>query len=172
MFAAPVGAAHTVRARRDVPNLRQTCASMLSCVSKPFDPPYEYGRMLAPPACAFAARIFSTISSNASSHETRLNWPSPFLPVRTAGYISRSGPYTSSPNLRTFAQMKPSVTGFLREPSILMILPFFTVTARLHASGQSSGHAVSTTTVEPENPSADSDSDSWEDLLGSVIAVR
>ena len=41
MFAAPVGAAHTVRARRDVPNRRHNWASMLSCVIRPFDPPYR-----------------------------------------------------------------------------------------------------------------------------------
>ena len=46
------------------------------------------------------------------------------------------------------------MTGFLRDPSILMTLPICTVTARLHASGQSSGHAVSTTDVGPPSTSA------------------
>jgi hypothetical protein len=46
------------------------------------------------------------------------------------------------------------VTGFLREPSIVTILPDVTVTARLHASGQSRGHAVSTTVVVPLNSSS------------------
>ena len=39
MLAAPVGAAQTVRASRDVPKRRQSCASRLSCVSNPFEPP-------------------------------------------------------------------------------------------------------------------------------------
>src|SRR5437764_818245 len=45
--------------------------------------------------------------------------------------------------------MYPSVTGFLRDPSIVMTLPCCTVTARLNASGQSSGHGVSTTEAGP-----------------------
>src|SRR6476469_1940794 len=45
--------------------------------------------------------------------------------------------------------MKPLVTGFFDEPSMLMTLPCCTVTARLQASGQSSGHAVSTTDAGP-----------------------
>jgi hypothetical protein len=118
MFAALVGAAHTVRARREVPNLRHNCASMLSCVRRPFDPPYEYGRIDSPPLSAFARVKRATTSSSASSHGTRLKCPSPFLPMRTAGYSTRSGPYRRAPNLRTFAQMYPSVTGFFFEPSI------------------------------------------------------
>src|SRR5678815_3224686 len=38
-FAAPVGAAHTVRARRDAPRRLKRVASLVSCVSKPFEPP-------------------------------------------------------------------------------------------------------------------------------------
>src|SRR5262249_56462235 len=45
--------------------------------------------------------------------------------------------------------MNPFVTGCRLEPSILMILPCCTVTDRLHASGQSSGHAESTTEAGP-----------------------
>ena len=39
LLAAPVGAAHTVRARRDAPSRRKSVASPVSCVSRPFDPP-------------------------------------------------------------------------------------------------------------------------------------
>jgi hypothetical protein len=39
MFATPVGAAQTVRASREVPKRRQSWASMLSWVSRPFEPP-------------------------------------------------------------------------------------------------------------------------------------
>jgi hypothetical protein len=45
--------------------------------------------------------------------------------------------------------MKPWVTGFFRDPSMLMMRPRCTVTARLQASGQSSGQAVSTTANGP-----------------------
>src|SRR5438132_1261686 len=45
--------------------------------------------------------------------------------------------------------MKPSVTGFLCDPSMLIARPLSTVTTRLQASGQSSGQAVSTTAVDP-----------------------
>src|SRR5688572_4679802 len=86
------------------------------------------------------------MSSIASSHSMRVNRPSPFGPVRTAGYCSRASPYTRSPNFLTFAQMYPAVGGFSAEPSISTTRPLLTVTARLHESGQSSGHAVSTTT--------------------------
>src|SRR6185295_1706693 len=144
MLAAPVGAAQTVRASLDVPKRRHSFASKLSCVSNPFDPPYEYGRMEAPPESALARLMRSAICSSASSHEIRLNLPSPLRPFRIAGYRRRSGPYRRSPNFRTFAQMNPSVTGFLCDPSISITRPRWTVTVKLHASGQSSGHAVST----------------------------
>jgi hypothetical protein len=85
MFAVPVGAAHTVRSSRDVPKRRQSCASRLSCVRNPFDPPYEYGRIDAPPCSCFARRNRPAINSSASSHGTRLNLPSPLRPLRTAG---------------------------------------------------------------------------------------
>ena len=49
MLAAPVGAAQTVRARRDAPSRRNSVASLVSCVSSPFEPPYEYGRIDSPP---------------------------------------------------------------------------------------------------------------------------
>ena len=39
LLAAPVGAAHTVRASRDAPKRRNSIASALSCVSSPFEPP-------------------------------------------------------------------------------------------------------------------------------------
>src|SRR5215472_8532006 len=45
--------------------------------------------------------------------------------------------------------MNPSVTGFLNEPSILTTRPWCTVTASEQASGQSSGHAVSTVDEGP-----------------------
>src|SRR3954465_15619237 len=45
--------------------------------------------------------------------------------------------------------MYPSVTGFLCDPSIVITLPCGTVTARLQASGKSSGHAVSITDAGP-----------------------
>src|SRR5437879_1388395 len=45
--------------------------------------------------------------------------------------------------------MNPPVTGFLFEPSMLTTLPCCTVTDKLQASGQSSGHAVSTTETGP-----------------------
>src|SRR5439155_21641197 len=98
-------------------------------------------------------------ASRASPHVAGLTWPSPLRPLRIAGYSRRSGPYTRSPNRRALAQMYPSVTGFLREPSMVTILPFWTVTARLHASGQSGGHAVSTTAAGPLR-------------IGSDMAVR
>ena len=37
--AAPVGAAQTVRASRDAPSRRKSVASLVSCVSRPFEPP-------------------------------------------------------------------------------------------------------------------------------------
>ena len=55
MAAAPVGAAHTVRARRDAPKRRHNVASRLSCVSSPFDPPYENGRIDSAPHDAMAS---------------------------------------------------------------------------------------------------------------------
>ena len=85
MFAAPVGAAQTVRASRDVPKRRHNCASKLSCVSSPFDPPYEKGRIDAPPCFAFAASKRDATRSMASSHDTRSNLPTPLRPLRTAG---------------------------------------------------------------------------------------
>src|SRR5262245_35400507 len=45
--------------------------------------------------------------------------------------------------------MYPPVTGFFCEPSMLMTFPRWTVTARLQASGQSRGQAVSTTVAGP-----------------------
>jgi hypothetical protein len=45
---------------------------------------------------------------------------------------------------RTLAQMKPLVMLWRRLPSIRVTLPWSTDTARLQASGQSSGHEVST----------------------------
>src|SRR5262249_47383179 len=45
----------------------------------------------------------------------------------------------------------------VRPPSILTSLPRWTVTARLQASGQSSGHAVSTTVAGPPSFASDED---------------
>src|SRR6188508_404266 len=45
--------------------------------------------------------------------------------------------------------MNPLVTGFLCDPSSATTLPCCTVTASVHASGQSSGHAVSTIVAGP-----------------------
>ena len=42
-------AAHTVRASREAPRRRKSVASLVSCVSNPFDPPYEYGKIDSPP---------------------------------------------------------------------------------------------------------------------------
>ena len=50
MFAAPVGAAQTVRASLDAPSRRKSVASLVSWVSSPLDPPYRVGedRLAAP----------------------------------------------------------------------------------------------------------------------------
>src|SRR5258706_15248488 len=60
--------------------------------------------------------------------------------------------------------MKPSVTGFFCEPSISTSLPCLTVTARLQASGQSSGHAVSMTDAGPPSGVM-----RWRGLVGLAI---
>ena len=72
MLAAPVGAAQTVRASRDAPSRRNSVASLVSCVSRPFEPPYEYGRIDSPPHCV--ARLAHPLGdqASASSHETRV----------------------------------------------------------------------------------------------------
>ena len=55
---------------------------------------------------------------------------------------------TFSPKLQEIVRGE-IVEGFFDEPSMLITLPCCTVTARLHASGQSSGHAVSMTDAGP-----------------------
>ena len=67
MFAAPVGAAHSVRASLDVPSRRHNFASKLSWVISPFDPPYEYGRIDSAPDSVVARFTRETMSSSASS---------------------------------------------------------------------------------------------------------
>src|SRR4030095_14312632 len=101
-----------------------------------------------------------------------LNLPSPLRPFRIAGYRRRSGPYRRSLNFRTFAQMNPSVTGFLCDPSISTTRPRWTVTVRLHASGQASGQAVSTAEAGP--PRTGSRTLSGEDIViivSSYLAI-
>ena len=51
VFAAVEGAAQTVRASRDAPNCRNSCASVVSWVINPLEPPYENGRTASAP-CA------------------------------------------------------------------------------------------------------------------------
>jgi hypothetical protein len=46
---------------------------MLSCVSRPFEPPYEYGRIDSAPAVALACSKRDATSSSAASHVTRVN---------------------------------------------------------------------------------------------------
>ena len=105
-------------------------------------------RLRAPRLPDFA-HLLDNPCPSAVSQVTCSNRPSPLRPFRIPGLRMRSGPYTRSSNLRTFAQMKPSVTGLRWEPSIVRTLPFCTETERLQESGQSSGQAVSTTDTGP-----------------------
>ena len=84
---------------------RNSVASLVSCVSRPLEPPYEYGRIDSPPHRSRASTNFCAMRVSASSHETRWKLARPFGPLRIAGYSRRSAPYTRSGNRRTFAQM-------------------------------------------------------------------
>src|SRR6187200_2224507 len=100
--------------------------------------------MASPPCRALISAMRVAIRSSASSQSTRVNVPWPLAPLRTAGYNTRSSPYTRSPNRRTFAQMKLRVTGLSSPPSIFLMRPCSTVTSSVQESGQSSGQAVRT----------------------------
>src|SRR3954471_13524380 len=63
--------------------------------------------------------------------------------------------------------MNPSVTGFLRDPSIVTILPWWTVTESEQASGQSSGQALSSTDAGPPRGAFRT-----SDWTGTGMAVR
>ena len=116
----------------------------MSCETRPFEPPYENGRIASPPHRSRIVVVSRTIVPMASSQLTRAKLAWPFGPVRIAGCCTRVGPYTRSAKRRTLAQMYPPVTGWRSEPSRLTTRPPLTFTARLHESGQSSGQAVST----------------------------
>lgn len=94
----------------------------------------------------------AVISSSASSHEIRWK-PSeefdalllargPLDPVRRMGYNTRSGEYTRSRYLETFAHRKPRVTGWDGSPCTRMARPSSTVMSTPQASGQSCEHAA------------------------------
>src|SRR5512139_2944111 len=100
--------------------------------------------MDSPPQVSRAWRSLSAMSPSASSHSTRLNAPLPLAPTRTAGCSRRSSPYTRSPKRRTLAQMYAFVTSLAVPPSMAVMRPPRSVTRSVQASGQSSGHAVST----------------------------
>src|SRR5262245_7883480 len=63
--------------------------------------------------------------------------------------------------------MKPPVTGLLCEPSMAITLPCWTVTDSVHASGQSSGQAESTTEAGPPSGPV-----RCRELAGELMFVR
>src|SRR4029077_196454 len=73
----------------------------------------------------------------------RSNRPSPLAPTRRSGVCRRPGPCTQSGyEPATLVQITPAVYGLAREPRILTIFAFSTVTVRLQVSGQSSGQTL------------------------------
>src|ERR1700730_1603939 len=73
------------------------------------------------------------------------NLTGPFAPTRLIGYKTRSGEYTRSRYLATFAHKKPRVTGCAGSPLTLVARPSSTVIKTPQASGQSCGQAAWTT---------------------------
>ena len=63
--------------KRDARNRRNSAASVVSCVSNPFEPPCDRGRIDSEPNSVLTSRIFAAMSSRASSHSTRRNRPNP-----------------------------------------------------------------------------------------------
>lgn len=115
------------------------------------EPPYEYGRTASEPNSDVICLKRELMSSRASSQLMRCHAcvarafspaTGPFGVIRRMGYSTRSGEYTRSRYLATFAHRKPRVTGCAGSPWIFVALPSSTVIRTPHASGQSCGQAA------------------------------
>ncbi len=103
--AAPVGAAHTVRARREAPRRRNSRASIVSCVSSPFEPPYEKGRIDSPPHVSRRLQRLGDALDRLVPGRCARRRRMPFGPIRTAGTQQPIGAVDALAKRRTFAQM-------------------------------------------------------------------
>ncbi len=139
------GVEQIVRSSFDAPMEWKNRRSIDDPCTMPIVPAYEYGRIACGPSLEFRISFRRVaISSSASSHEIRANFPEPFGPARRIGWSSRSSWYVRSTYRLTFAQRKPRVNGCSGSPATRTARPDSTVTSIAHVSGQSCGHAPRT----------------------------
>ena len=127
-----------VRSRREAP-MRWKKGIPAFRWTRPREPPAEQGRMASAPSAAMIIFQRAAISPTASSQLARRNSPAPFLPVRTSGWLSRSGEWTLRSYPTILGQREPCEYGCSGSPRTFTTWPSRTSARRPQASGQSNG---------------------------------